>query len=151
MLMAKLRRSRLSADRGQTIFLMPIAFLIVILMGSVTIEAGNLHLRQRQLDDLADSLASDAATVGFDVDLFRADGTIAIDQDIAATVIGEGIQFSNLPTATSSSISTPEIDEIEIELTYVHDFILGKQVFGLSQTLTATGNASLIPSNATGP
>ena len=137
----------LRSDRGQTVLIMPFAFLIVLSIGAVTLEAGNLHLRQRQLDDLADSIASDAAAVGFDTEQFRADGSIRINLARAEAVIDPAIGISNLPDATPAGISvTTGGEAIEITLNYTHEFILGRQVFGSSQTLTATGNATLVPS-----
>lgn len=136
-----------SEDRGQTVFIIPFAFLIVVALGAVTIEAGNLHLRQRQLDDLADSIASDAATVGFDTNRFRLDGAIRIDEAAAEAVIAPAIAISNLPEASPGNIAITQGGEaIEVTLTYTHDFILGRQVFGASQDLRATGNATLVPS-----
>ena len=138
-------RSRLRCERGQTIFILPIAFLIVLILGSATLEASNLFLRQRQLEDLADSAASDAAGFGFDSEQFRADGTITIIENQAQSSIVDSIDQSNL---RSASVNTVVIvgPEVSVEISYTHDFILGRQIFGASQTLTATGNATLVPS-----
>lgn len=137
---------RRTDDRGQTLLLAPIALLIVIILGAVTIEVAAMHLHQRQLDDLADSLANDAATVGFDVDHFRTNpGEITIDLARANTVIAPGIAISNLPSATSSGVAVTAGAEQQatVELTYEHEFIIGQMIFGASTTLTATGDAVL--------
>ncbi len=137
---------RLRDDRGQTLLLAPIAMMIVVILGAVTLEVAAMHLHQRQLNDLADSLANDAATVGFDVDAFRQTGEVRIDPTEAAKVIGPGIQISNLPTATSTGVVTvtPGISpEAAVTLSYEHEFILGQVIFGASTTLTATGDAAL--------
>ncbi len=144
-------RQRLHDDRGQTIFLAPIALIIVVLLGTVTLEVAAMHLRQRQLDDLADSLANDAATVGFDVDAFRTDSTVlVIDPGRASSVLAGGIAISNLPTANAVggvSVTAGAEPEAAVTITYVHEFILGKAVFGATTTLTATGEAALVRSD----
>lgn len=141
---------RLQDDRGQTLFLAPIALLIVVLLGAITLEVAAMHLRQRQLDDLADSIANDAATVGFDVDAFRDNSTVLIiDPGRANSVVSGGIAISNLPTASAVggvAVTAGAEPEAAVTLTYVHEFILGRAIFGASTTLTATGEAALVPS-----
>ncbi|MFT7474285.1 MAG: putative membrane protein [Verrucomicrobiales bacterium] len=136
-------------DRGQTLLLAPIALLIVVILGSVTLEVGALHLRQRQLDDLADSIANDAATVGFDVEEFRSTGTVTINAAAASSVISPSIVISNLPEARATAVDIgpgPE-PSATITLSFTHEFILGRMLFGASTELSATGEAALVPSN----
>lgn len=141
-------RSHSLRDRGQTLLLAPIALLIIMMLGAVTLEVGAMHLRQRQLNDLADSLANDAATVGFDVDHFRSTGDIAIDPTAANSVLGGGIAISNLPSAAAAPVAvTPGAEPaVTVDLTFTHEFVLGKALFGASTELTATGQAALVPS-----
>lgn len=143
------RLPRLSDDRGQTLFLAPIGLIIVLILGLATLEVGAMHLRQRQLDDLADSIANDAATVGFDIETFRSTGELRIDPGLANSVAGPAIAISNLDTASAAPaavVNGPE-PEVTIELTYEHQHILAAQIFSPSTTLTATGTAALVPSN----
>jgi len=109
-----------------------------------------LHLKQRQLDDLADSIASDASTVGFDVDAFRLTGAISIDGARANSVVAPNIADSNLKTATASAVSvTPGAEPAAtIDLSYEYEYVLGRALFGLSTTLNATGEAALVRSDA---
>ncbi len=137
-------------DRGQTLLLAPIGLIIVIFLGGTTLEVGAMHLRQRQLDDLADSIANDAATVGFDIDTFRETGELSIDPGAANTVVGGSIAISNLPEARSTGVRVTPGPEpsATIVLTYTHEFILGRAILGASTELTAAGEAALVPSNA---
>ncbi len=137
-------------ERGQTLLLAPIGLIIVVFLGGVTLEVGAMHLRQRQLDDLADSIANDAATVGFDIDAFRSTGELSIDAGAANSVVDTSIAISNLPEARSSGVRVipgPE-PAATIVLTYTHEFILGRAILGASTELTAAGEAALVPSNA---
>jgi hypothetical protein len=123
--------------------------IIVIFLGGATLEVGAMHLHQRQLDDLADSIANDAATVGFDVEEFRATGELTIDRVAANSVVETSIAISNLPEARASSVTVipgPE-PAAAIVLDYTHEFILGRAVLGTSTQLTASGQAALVPSN----
>jgi len=145
----RLQRATLRADRGQTLLLAPIGLLIVVFLGGATLEVGAMHLRQRQLDDLADSIANDAAAVGFDIEEFRSTGEIAIDPRAANGVIDSAIAISNLPEARGEGVSIspgPE-PETAVVLSYTHEFILGRAILGASTQLTATGEATLVTSN----
>ncbi len=150
-----MRRLR-NDDRGQTIFLAPIGFIIVLLLGGVTLEVGNLHLRQRQLDNLADSVASNAAGAGFDIDHFResCETTCEIRVNVASTtttnIVNQSIMSSNFAPASVTVVRVEPVGApdpgVVVDLAYTHDFVFGRQILGLSQTLTAQGNATLLTS-----
>lgn len=137
------------SERGQTLLLAPIGLIIVVFLGGATLEVGALHLHQRQLDDLADSIANDAATVGFDVDEFRATGELSIDYLSANSVVDTSIAISNLPEARAVALTVTGGPEpaASVTLSYTHEFILGRAIFGASTDLDATGEAALVPSN----
>lgn len=135
--------ARRGDDRGQVLLLAPVGLLIVLLLGAVTLEAAALHLNQRQLDDLADSLANDGATFGFDTDHFRATDDIRIDVSEANKVVGPGIMISNLPSATGGAAPGAVPEEVTVNLRYDHEYFLGQVIFGATTELTATGTAVL--------
>lgn len=147
--MSVIAKPSLRRDRGQSLLLLPAGFLIVLILGSLVLEAAALHLRQRQLDDLADSLANDAAAIGFDIDSFRDSGEIRIDADRAGRALDASIQFSNLPDARAAALRVtngPE-PEVEVDLVIQHEYIIGRSLLGgASNTLTATGRAALVAS-----
>ena len=60
-------------------FLVPVGLLIVVLLGAVAVDLGNVWLQQRRLADAADAAANDAATYGIDIGLLRAEGTVALE------------------------------------------------------------------------
>ena len=138
-----------TSERGSTLLLAPVAILIVPMLGAVTLEVAALHLRQRQLHDLATSIANDAATVGFDVDEFRTSGDITIDPASASSVVAPGIGLSNIPEARAQGLSITGGPEplVAVELGLTHEFVLGQLIWGASTELTASGEAALVPSN----
>lgn len=142
-------RRRSVDERGSTLLLAPIGLLVVMLLGAVTLEAGSMHLRQRQLHDLATSIANDAATVGFDVDQFRENGDISIDGGGAQSVVGPSIALSDIPEARAQGLSiiNGPPPTVEVELALTHEFILGQLIWGASTELTASGQAVLLRSN----
>lgn len=141
---------RTNVDKGQSLLLLPAGFLIVLLLGSLVLEAAALHLRQRQLDDLADSIANDAAAYGFDIEAFRRTGEVAIDPARADEVIEPALSISSLPGARTESFRVIAGIEpgVEIELSVRHEYLIGRLLLGgAPETLTATGRAELVVSN----
>ncbi len=140
-----------SSERGSTLLLAPIGLLIVMMLGAVTLEVGALHLRQRQLHDLATTIANDAATVGFDIDEFRTTGNITIDAGGAQSVVGSSIALSDIPNARAQGLSITQgaPPTIEIDLALTHEFVLGQLIWGASTELTASGQATLLRTNET--
>jgi len=133
------------SERGQSLLLLPAGFLILLVLGSLVLEAAALHLHQRQLDDLADSIASDASTVGFDVEAFRATGELEIDPIVAGSVLDPAIAISLLDDASGTVQVIPgDPPGVEVLLTVEHDYIIGRSLLGgASKTLTAIGTAEL--------
>ena len=120
-----------------------------MLLGAVTLEAGALHLRQRQLHDLATTIANDAATVGFDVDEFRSSGEVTIDAGGAQSVVGSSIAISDTPDVRVQALSVTNgaPPTVQVDLALTHEFVLGKLIWGASTELTASGQATLLRTN----
>lgn len=133
-------------DRGSSMLLAPIALLIVLMLGAVTLEVGAMHLRQRQLQDLATTIANDAATVGFDVEAFRSNGQVTISESSARQVLGPRIASSDLPGAEPArfAVRSGEVPLVEVGLSYTHEFVLGQLIWGTSIELNASGEAALV-------
>lgn len=140
---ANSRRAR--RERGQSVLLMPAGFLILILLAALVLEAAALHLRQRQLIDLADSIANDAVAYGFDVDEFRTTGDVVVDENRARSIVADEISISLLPDAVGTlNIVDTNPPTVEVVLQMEHTYIIGAKFFGgLSDTLSATGRAEL--------
>lgn len=134
------------SERGQSVLLIPAGFLILLVLGSLVLEAAALHLHQRQLDDLADSIASDASAVGFDIETFRSTGDLTIDPVAAGSVLEPAIAISLIDDATGSVQVLPgDPPAVEVELAVEHEYIIGRSLLGgVSKTLTAVGTAELV-------
>lgn len=83
-------------ERGSVLALMPAAVLVFIVLGSLAVDASMTFLAERQVANLASSVANDAATQGIDVVHYYATGELVIDparvQDVAdAAMVGSGL------------------------------------------------------------
>jgi hypothetical protein len=67
------------SDRGSVLLLFPAAFLIVLVLGALAIDAAAVYLRQRDLAAAAGAAANDAAMVGLDLAQLRGTGGLALD------------------------------------------------------------------------
>jgi hypothetical protein len=59
-------RAALQGDEGSMLVLMPVAVLIVLLLGAIAADLSHVHGAKRELMDVARSAANDAATAGID-------------------------------------------------------------------------------------
>jgi uncharacterized membrane protein len=67
------------SERGSVLLLFPAAFMIVLVLGALAIDAGAVFLRQRDLAAAAGAAANDAATLGIDRHRLRTDGEVWLD------------------------------------------------------------------------
>lgn len=74
-LVRRLRRE----EQGNTLILMPVAVLILIMLGAMALDGAIVFMADRELNDVASGLANDAAVL-IDEDAFYDDGTVRISQ-----------------------------------------------------------------------
>ena len=65
---------------------MPAAVMIVIVLGAIAVDGSLAFLAERQVSNLAASVANDAATEGLDVLRFYEDGTLVLDESLVRAV-----------------------------------------------------------------
>lgn len=68
-----------ATDRGSVLLLFPAAFMIVLLLGGLAIDAAAVHLRQRDLAAAAGAAANDAVMHGLDEERLRERGELVLD------------------------------------------------------------------------
>ena len=96
--------ARARGTRGSVLMLMPVAVLIVLLLGAIAVDSAIVYLGQRQAHNVAFDAANDAAGAGFDLEAARTSGEIVYDPDrvhaIAShTVAAAGIDDLELVSA----------------------------------------------------
>jgi hypothetical protein len=72
-------RSVWAREDGNTLILMPVAVLILLLLGATALDGAIVLLADRELNDVASGLANDAASL-VDEEAFYRDGTVRISQ-----------------------------------------------------------------------
>jgi hypothetical protein len=77
-------------ERGSVLALMPAAVLVFFVLGALAVDASLAFLGERQVSNLAASVANDAATQGIDVVRYYGTGEIVVDparvRDVADAV-----------------------------------------------------------------
>ncbi len=109
---------RATGDAGSSLMLMPVAVLIVLLLGAIAVDLSVVRLAHRDLLDVAASAANDAATDGLDPDHYRRTGTYEIDLARAYTALDRTIEHRHLANPVTARLITagPGPDEITVEL-----------------------------------
>jgi hypothetical protein len=74
------------SERGSVLALMPAAVMIVIVLGAIAVDGSLAFLAERQVSNLAASVANDAATQGIAVERFYEDGTLVLDDALVQAV-----------------------------------------------------------------
>lgn len=68
-----------SDQTGSVLALMPAAVLVFIVLGSLAVDSAVAYLGEREVSNLAASVANDAATEGIDLPRFYASGEVVLD------------------------------------------------------------------------
>lgn len=87
------------SERGSTLFLFPAGLLIVLLLGAIAVDLGNVWLQQRRLADAADAAANDAVTYAIDQSVLRSDGEVVLDPDRVREVVAVSLAGHDLGEA----------------------------------------------------
>lgn len=87
---------RLRGARGSVLMLMPVAVLIVLLLGALAVDSAIVYLRQRQAYNVAFDAANDAAGAGFDLEIARHDGEIVYDPARVEAIAGDAVAAAGL-------------------------------------------------------
>jgi hypothetical protein len=133
-------------ESGSTLFLFPVGLLIVLLLGAVAIDLGNVWLQQRRLADAADSAVNDAVTYAIDVDRFRLDGSlvldpVAVDEVVAASLAGQGLPADVSAGEPSLRVGADGSPVLSLRLESRAELIFGRILLGDGFAITATGAA----------
>ncbi len=139
---------RRGGDAGSTLFLFPAGLLIVLLLGAVAVDLGNVWLQQRRLADAADSAANDAVTYGIDQQQYRIDGRVVLDAGRVGDVVAVSIAGQELPATVFVDppvigVAADGSPVVSVHLTSSADFIFGRLIGPRGLTIEATGRAVL--------
>lgn len=136
-------------QRGSVLFLYPVGLLIVLLLGAIAVDLGNVWLQQRRLADAADSAANDAVTFGLDQSALRSDGVVALDHARVADVVEISVAGQDLPAAAtittidSGGVSADGNPTVTVTIESTAELIFGRIVRSAGIDIEATGTAEI--------
>ena len=124
--------------------LMPVAVLIVLLLGAIAVDLSAVRLAHRDLLDLASSAANDVATAGLDPADFRRTGTYEIDLDRAEAALDRSIQRRHLSRPVTRRVVTagPGPADVTVELEMVVTPFFAKALPGTPHQTTVRAQAT---------
>jgi Flp pilus assembly protein TadG len=113
-------------ERGSVLLLMPVAVLVLLILGGLCVDFGSAYAGQHQLDDAAEAAANDAATRSLDLDQAYAAGvTVLLPGD--ARRVAEAV------------VAAKALDRLDARVTEV---VVGAD--GRSVTVTVAGRVPFI-------
>jgi len=95
-------------ERGSVLALLPAAVVIVIVLGAIAVDGALTFLAERDVANLAASVANDAATQGLAIEVFYADGTLELDEELVRAVAADAL--------AASTVSLDHLDQLEIDV-----------------------------------
>ncbi len=112
--------------------LFPAAFLIMLVLGALAIDAGAVFLHQRDLAAAAGAAANDAATLGLDLDRLRDGGEPALDDDLARDAVVSSLQRRGVLDRLAEPPTVEVVDDRTIEVTLVSfaDYVISPALPG---------------------
>lgn len=132
-----------SGERGSALMLMPVAVLIVILLGGIAVDRALLFGAQRDLVATAQAAANDAVAAGVDVGALREGDDAAIDR----VAVDRAVRMAAAEADGVVAISW-EIDDgyliVRLRRTVRLVFTPGVPGAPSSETVTATARGLLI-------
>jgi Flp pilus assembly protein TadG len=107
-----IRMWRRGDERASAVLLAPLAVVIVVFLGSISVDSTALFLTRRSLSDAAAAAANDAASAGFDADRYAETGEITIDGARAARVARASVaaHTGQLPADVTVAVHVHTVD-----------------------------------------
>lgn len=125
------RLIRTGGERGSALMLMPAAVLVVVILAAIATDAAVVLLAERQLADLADSLANDAAAAT-DERAFYEDGRVVVDGPRARAFVAGAAprRLDDELRLTGVATSLPRPDTVRVAVTATVELIFSPAVPG---------------------
>lgn len=112
-------------ESGSVLLLFPAAFMVMLILGSLAIDAGVVFLGQRDLAAAAGAAANDAATLGLDLGALRTEGELRLDHRLVESAVASALARRGvLGGLTSPPEVTVEGDQIVVTLTRHVDYVI---------------------------
>jgi len=135
---------RRSGDHGSALVLMPVAVLIVLLLGAIAVDLSVVHLRRQQAIEAAASAANDAVTFGLDESALRSGRGYHLDPARVRQVVDRSIDAQGL---TDDLVGPPVVTEptptsVHVEITLRADYVFARSLPGAPHSTIVRGAAT---------
>ena len=133
-------------DRGTVLFLVPAAFLIVLLLGSIAADFSMVLRAHRDLTEIASAAANDAATRSIDVNLLETTGELRFASasrlaDVVYDTLSRqslgGVSITNVRVWDDTQPGSSE-PRVAVEMTATVNYVFAKAVPGISHSQSIT-------------
>lgn len=121
----------MSAERGSALMLMPAAVLVLIVLGSLALDAAIVFLGERTVADLAAGAANDAAVAGLAEPVFYRCGALRLDPARSERVVSEAIA-----ARSNAGVRDPQATGIDLDV--------DEQARLVRVTVTVSGTVDLV-------
>ncbi|QGG95656.1 hypothetical protein [Actinomarinicola tropica] len=122
---------RAHRDRGSVLLLFPAAFLIVLVLGSIAIDAGVAFMRQRELATAASAAVNDGVALATADALERGDGVRIDHARLEAAVVASLDRRGVLATLTAPpQVRIVDSDLVEVTLVARADYVIAPALPG---------------------
>lgn len=138
---------RRSSESGSVLLLFPAAFLIVLVLGAIAIDAGVAFMRQRELAVAAGAAANDALAISVEDSIARGDGLVIDPIALESAVVDSLDRRGILDTLTEApDIEIIGTDQVRITLRGRADHVIGPALPGGADgtPIRATATARLV-------
>lgn len=131
-------------DRGSVLLLFPAAFLIVLVLGAIAVDAGVVFMRQRELAAAAAAAANDASTLAVRGDVLRGEGRVEIDLlRLEDHVLDSLDRRGVLPTlAEPPRVTLLPDGRVEVSLVRTAEHVISPALPGSAGTTTVSATAT---------
>lgn len=136
------------SERGSVLLLFPAAFLIVLLLGSIAIDAAAVFLAQRELAAAGAAAANDGVALAAEASLARGDDPVVIDPVVLERAVLESLDRRGVldELVEPPRITVVGADRVEVRLVGHADHVIAPAIPGGRDgtTVRATATARLV-------
>jgi len=97
--------------------LLPAAVMIFIVLGAIAVDGALTFLAERQVSNLAASIANDAATQGIDVVRFYDTGELVLEESLVRAVADAALATSSLSHLDDLAVDAEVVDADTVSVT----------------------------------
>ena len=142
-------RDRRRRDAGSVMMLVPAGFLVLLMLAAITFDFAHAYLAQREVANVAESVANDAVTYAVDQGVLRAGGGVVLSQDRVDRIVE--VARANPPSDVRITALDAQLDSaagtVVVTITGEVDPVFLRAIPGeaVPRTVHATASARIVP------